>query len=735
MTSIRKSAAAVVLCSLLGGSAVAQDRPVYLDASAPLERRIDDALRRMTLHEKIQLLHAQSKFTSAGVPRLGIRQLNMDDGPHGVRAELKWNDWDSAAWTNDSCVAFPSLTCLAATWNPAMGALYGHVLSEEFAYRGKDMILGPGVNIYRHPFNGRNFEYMGEDPCLAGRMVVPYIEAAQRNGVACCLKHFFLNNQETDRWDGNVNVDERAVHEIYLPAFKQAVQQAHVWAVMGSYNKWNGVHCSHNDSLLNGILKRDWGFDGVVVSDWDATHDARQAATGGLDLEMGTTRGTAPKGEPFTYNHSFLGDAFERAVREGVWPESLVDEKARRVLRTIFRTAMNPAKTIGSMCSEEHYAACRTMGAQGIVLLKNDRQVLPLQAGRYRRILVVGENATRSLTQGGGSSELKTKYDVSPLEALQQEFGERVVYAQGYSSGRALYDRVDAVPAALQDSLRRAALAAAQQADLIIFVGGLNKNRQQDCEDSDRESYHLSFGQDELIAALARTGRPVVVANFGGNAYAMPWIEQVAGVLHCWYLGSEAGHALTDVLTGRVNPSGRLPMTFAKRVEDYPPMQYGREAYPGVDKQVYYREGIFVGYRHFVSRKVKALFPFGYGLSYTTFRYGRPRLDRTQLTAGGSIRLTVDVTNTGARRGEEVVQLYIGEDKPVVERPARELKDFSKVGLDPGETRTLTFEIRPEMLQYYSSDLHRWTSTPGSFHAYVSASSEDVRGAVAFELK
>jgi beta-glucosidase len=266
-------------------------------------------------------------------------------------------------------------------------------------------------------------------------------------------------------------------------------------------------------------------------------------------------------------------------------------------------------------------------------------------------------------------------------------------------------------------------------------VGGLNKNRQQDCEDSDRESYHLSFGQDELIAALARTGRPVVVANFGGNAYAMPWIEQVAGVLHCWYLGSEAGHALTDVLTGRVNPSGRLPMTFAKRVEDYPPMQYGREAYPGVDKQVYYREGIFVGYRHFVSRKVKALFPFGYGLSYTTFRYGRPRLDRTQLTAGGSIRLTVDVTNTGARRGEEVVQLYIGEDKPVVERPARELKDFSKVGLDPGETRTLTFEIRPEMLQNYSSDLHRWTSTPGSFHAYVSASSEDVRGAVAFELK
>ena len=263
-------------------------KPIYLDNNAPLEQRVEDALSRMTLHEKIQVIHAQSKFTSAGVPRLGIRQLNMDDGPHGVREELEWNTWSPAKWTNDSIVAFPSLTCLAATWNRDLAALYGNALSEEFAFRGKDILLGPGVNMARMPLSGRAFEYMGEDPYLAGEMVVPYIKAAQANGVACCLKHFFLNNQEVDRFAVNVNASERTINEIYLPAFKKAVEEGHVWSVMGSYNLWQGIHCCNNDSLLNGILKRQWGFDGAVISDWGGTTDTWQAATGGLDIEMGS---------------------------------------------------------------------------------------------------------------------------------------------------------------------------------------------------------------------------------------------------------------------------------------------------------------------------------------------------------------------------------------------------------------------------------------------------------------
>ena len=748
------------------GTSAQSDKPkVYLNPQAPLEQRVDDALSRMTTHEKIKLLHAQSKFSSAGVPRLGIRQLTMDDGPHGVREELEWNAWSAAQWTNDSIVAFPSLTCLAATWNRDLAYMYGNAVSEEFAFRGKDIMLGPGVNIQRTPLNGRAFEYMGEDPVLAGEMVVPYILAAQKNGVGCCLKHFALNNQETDRFSVNVNVSERAMREIYLYAFEQAVKRAHVFSIMGSYNLWHNIHCSQNDELLNKILKQEWGFDGALVSDWNAVTDTWQAATGGLDIEMGTEPRGNFKNAADVYSHYYMADPLERLVEEGRIPMSTIDEKARRVLRTIFRTSMNQQKVIGNQCSEAHYEACRSIGEEGIVLLKNSslptlskgEGLLPLTSeklsalassspeGTGLRILVVGENATRSLTQGGGSSELKTLKDVSPLEALQAAVDQynrslraatgrgqeaRLSFSPGYASGRALYDKVDKVGAAENEQLKSEALEKARQADLIIFIGGLNKNHKQDCENGDRESYDLSFGQNELISELAQIQKNIVVVIFGGNPYSTPWLQNVPALVHCWYLGSEAGTALTNVLTGKVCPSGKLPVTFAKAYEDYPYVKYGAEAFPGVDKQVYYKEDVFVGYRGFEKNKTQPQFPFGFGLSYTTFKYGKPAI--TVTSDGWTV--TVDVTNTGNCEGKETVQLYIGEQKVALANPVKGLKDFTKLSLKPGQTKTATLHITKQDLKTWDEQQHQWTLTANRFRAYIGSSSADIRGKIDFTL-
>lgn len=752
---------------------MAQQEPLYLNPEAPIEERIEDALARMTLQEKVKVLHAQSKFTSAGVPRLGIRQLNMDDGPHGVREELEWNSWNAARWTNDFVVAFPSLTCLAATWNRELAMRYGDAVSEEFAFRGKDVLLGPGVNIARTPLNGRAFEYMGEDPYLADEMAVGYIQAAQRNGVACCLKHFVLNDQETDRFGVNVNVSERALREIYLRPFEKAVKEAGVWSIMGSYNLWQGIHCCHNDSLLNGILKREWGWDGALISDWGGTTDTWQAAMGGLDIEMGTGTDGKIKESEFTYDDYYLARPFEQLISEGKLPMSVLDEKVRRVLRLIFRTSMNPRKAIGSQCSEAHYDVCREVGEEGITLLRNGKwkmengkwaaPLLPLTKERLAalagkdgelRILVVGENATRSLTQGGGSSELKTLRDISPLEALRSQFSIfrstlvapylenfqlSIHHCQGYASGRAIYDKVDPVDTALQQRLHDEAVAAARESDLIIYVGGLNKNHRQDCENGDRESYDLPFSQNQLIADLAAVQPRIVVCTFGGNAYATPWLDKVAALVHCWYLGSEAGTALAHVLTGKTNPSGRLPVTFARRLDDYPSMQYGKEGYPGIDKQVWYKEGVFVGYRGFdkivkgkwLDGKSPVVFPFGYGLSYTTFTYGKSTLTAT----ADGWDISVDVTNTGSREGKETVQLYVGrKGKSAVERPIKELRNFAKVALAAGETKTVAMHLTRADLSYWDENIHAWTVEPGTYTAYVCASAADIRATLSFTL-
>ena len=730
-------ALAAVACG--GGPGPQGSVAVYLDESQPIEKRVEDALSRMTLEEKVAILHAQSKFSSAGVPRLGIPEVWCTDGPHGIRPEVLWDEWDQAGWTNDSCTAFPALTCLAATWNPEMSALYGKSIGEEARYREKDILLGPGVNIYRTPLNGRNFEYMGEDPYLSSRMVVPYIEEVQKNGVAACVKHFALNNQEAHRHGIDVEVDDRALNEIYLPAFKAAVQEGGAWAVMGAYNKYKGEHCCHNRYLLNDILKRDWAFDGVVVSDWGGTHDTKQAAENGLDMEFGSWTDGLSWGASNAYDNYYLAAPYLDMLRKGEASTATLDDKARRVLRLIFRTAMNTRKPFGSLNSPEHLAAARRIAGEGMVLLKNEGGVLPIDLGRAKTIAVVGENAIKMMTVGGGSSSLKVRHEYTPLEGIRAAAAGKaeVIYERGYVGDvTGDYNGVktgqDLSESRSEAQLIADAAAAARKADAVIFVGGLNKSNHQDCEGDDRLQYGLPYAQDKVIGALAEANPNLAVVIVSGNAVAMPWIDRVPAVLEAWFSGSEAGNALADVVFGAVNPSGKLPFTFPVRLEDNGAHTLGE--YPGADK-VKYNESIFVGYRWHDKEQLKPLFAFGHGLSYTAFAVGNVKADRTTLATNGSIRISADVTNTGDRAGAEVVQLYIGDEQSSLPRPVKELKGFQKVSLNPGQTRTVTFEITPGMLHYYDDAKGAWVAEPGAFTAYVGAASDDIRGTVEFELK
>lgn len=715
------------------------DRAIYLDEKQPLELRVEDALSRMTIEEKVKILHAQSKFSSAGVPRLGIPELWCTDGPHGIRPEVLWDEWDQAKWTNDSCVAFPALTCLAASWNEEMSALYGKAIGEEARYREKDVLLGPGVNIYRTPLNGRNFEYMGEDPYLASVMVVPYIQEVQKNGVAICVKHFALNNQEALRHEYDAVVDDRTLNEIYLPAFKAAVQQGGAWSVMAAYNFYKGQHLCHNQYLLNDKLKGEWGFDGAVISDWGGCHDTDEAITNGLDLEFGSWTNGLSNGKSNAYDSYYLADPYLERLKDGRASEKELNDKVRRVLRLIFRTAMNSDKPYGSLCSPEHYEIARKVADEGIVLLKNDNSVLPISASA-KKILVVGENAIKMMTVGGGSSSLKVQREVTPLEGIRAQApeGVQVVYERGYVgditgdyngvvTGQDLSESRSA-SRLIDDACKQAA-----DADVVIFIGGLNKSEHQDCEDSDRYALELPYNQDAVIEALAEVNPNLAVVIISGNAVAMPWVDKVNSIVEAWYCGSEAGNALADVLYGKVNPSGKLPFTFPVRLEDCGAHALG--AYDAHSRVANYSEGIFVGYRWAEKHQIKPLFAFGHGLSYTEFTYSQAVINKDRMSEKNSLKLKVRVSNSGKLAGKEVVQLYIGDDEASVERPVKELKAFQKIELQPGESREVCFEITPQMLKFYDETSADWKLEKGSFTAYVGSSSEDIRTQVGFEVR
>ena len=716
--------------------------PVYLDETKPVEQRIDDALARMTLDEKIAVIHAQSKFSSPGVKRLGFPDLWTDDGPHGVRPDVLWDEWVQAGQTNDSCVAFPALTCLAATWNPALSRLYGESLAEEALYRGKHVILGPGVNINRTPFNGRNFEYMGEDPWLASRMVVPYIQGLQSKGVAACVKHYALNNDEEYRHQVNVIVSDRALHEIYLPAFKAAIQEGGAWAVMGSYNLYQNQHNCHNATLLNKILKQDWGFDGVVISDWGGCHNTEEAIQNGLDLEFGSWTDGLTMGVTNAYDNYYMALPYKRLIREFKYSTKELDEKVRRVLRLFYRTTMNRQRPFGFLCSESHYEAALKIAQQGIVLLKNDRKILPVK--KARRILVVGENAIKMMTVGGGSSSLKVQKEILPLDGIKTRFAEAEVdFARGYvgdtiqsydgvTVGRSLYDLRSA------EELTAEAVAKAKDADVVIFIGGLNKSNYQDCEGHDRQTYGLPYGQDQLIEALVKANPNLVYVNISGNAVAMPWAHKVPAIVQGWFIGSEAGEALASVLAGDVNPSGKLPFTWYARLEDCGAHATG--SYPGTWRDGHqiidetYKEDIFVGYRWTDKQQIKPLFPFGYGLSYTTFKVSNLRADKKEMAADDQLTITADVKNVGSLAGAEVLQLYISDTQSSLPRPVKELKGFKKVYLEPGETQQVSFIIDRSALSFYDEKTGAWTAEPGEFVAMVNNSSAPTKNHIQFIL-
>ena len=730
---------ASVLLASCGQTAPKFDGPAYLDESLPLDVRVEDALSRMTLEEKVKILHAQSKFSSPGVPRLGIPEIWTTDGPHGIRPEVMWDEWDQARWTNDSCVAFPALTCLAATWNEEMSALYGKVIGEEARYRDKDVLLGPGVNIYRTPLNGRNFEYMGEDPFLSSKMVVPYIQEVQKNGVAVCVKHYALNNQEAKRHEYDAVLDDRTLYEIYLPAFKAAVQEGGAWSIMGAYNLYKGQHLCHNQYMLNDILKGEWGFDGVVISDWGGTHDTDQAINNGLDLEFGTWTNGLNMSSSNSYDTYYLADPYLAKLRSGEASEDVLNDKAGRVLKLIFRTAMNSKKPAGSMRSPEHYEAARKIAGEGIVLLKNDNKVLPIDLNKTKKLLVVGENAIKMMTVGGGSSSLKVQHECTPLEGILAAVGDKaeVVYERGYVGDvtgdyNGVVTGQDLSESRSEEKLIADAVAAAKEADAVIFIGGLNKAAHQDCEDSDRYGLELPYAQDKTIEALAAVNPNLTVVIVSGNAVAMPWVDKVNGIMETWFSGSQTGHALADVLFGKVNPSGKLPFTFPVKLEDN--AAHALNAYDPEDLSVEYKEGIFVGYRWAEKEQIKPLFAFGHGLSYTTFGYGEAKAAKATMKENGTLAVSVDVTNTGDVAGKEVVQLYIGDNEASVARPVKELKGFRKIALEPGQKQTVTFEITPDMLKFFDADKHEWVLEKGKFTAYICAASDDVRTQVEFEV-
>ena len=748
----------------------------YLDETVPVEQRIDDALSRMTLDEKIAVIHAQSKFSSPGVKRLGFPDFWTDDGPHGVRPDVLWDEWEQAGQSNDSCVAFPALTCLAATWNPEMARLYGESLGEEALYRGKGMILGPGVNINRTPLGGRNFEYMGEDPWLVSRMVVPYIQGLQSKGVAACVKHYALNNDEEYRHQVNVVVSDRALHEIYLPAFKAAVTEAKTWGIMGAYNLYKNQHNCHNNIMLNQILKGDWQYDGVVVSDWGGCHDTDEAITNGLDMEFGTWTDGLTMGATNAYDTYHLALPYKRMIQEGKYTTKELDEKVRRVLRLFYRTTMKRQKPYGFLCSESHYDAALKIAQEGIVLLKNGQlkmdngqlaaPLLPLDLKNAKRILVVGENAIKMMTVGGGSSSLKVQKEILPLDGLVSKLSTLnpqlcVDYARGYvgdtvqsyngvTVGRSIAESRSA------EELLQEAVEKAKDADYVIVFGGLNKSDFQDCEGHDRKEYGLPYGQDQLIEALVKVNGNIVYVNISGNAVAMPWADKVPAIVQGWFIGSEAGEALASVLCGDVSPSGKLPFTWYQRLDDCG--AHALKAFPGNWRDDYkiideeYKEGIYVGYRwtdrqlqNAKSQKQKAqakpLFAFGHGLSYTTFKLGKPSCSvngnvtaasRPAMTASDQLTITVPVTNTGSRPGAETVQLYISDKKCSVDRPVKELKAFQKVFLQPGESRDVTLTIGRDALSFYDESKSQWTAEPGDFEALIGTSSDQISNKVVF---
>lgn len=840
----RPLSAIFIMLFILGGALSGCSTPIgsndgkKADTSHPsagdIEKEVEQLLGLLTLEEKISLVHANSKFSVAGVSRLGISEMTLSDGPHGVREEISRDSWDSANWTTDFATYLPPLTMVAASWDPEIAHLHGTVLGREARHRGKDIILGPGVNLARLPLYGRNFEYFGEDPFLAARMVVPEIRAIQEHDVAACVKHYALNSQELNRWGVDARPDERTLREVYLPAFEAAVKEAGVYSVMGSYNRVYGTNANQSELLVKNILKGDWGFDGVLLTDWHVDINTRDAALNGLDLEMGTNVAD--------YEDYFFARPLREAIQKGEIPESVLDEKVRRVLRLQLRVGkMDPDRKSGARNTPEHRATAQHIAEQGVVLLKNERNILPLEKKRLGKILVMGPNANLAHGRGGGSSQVKSEYEVTPLQGLRNALGDQadiqyLVAADGDKvqpipadfiltrhggSGTPIWKIRRYVDAARQKELQReewpsskilpqlsiqyltlrakikplengrhlfkvqgegkasvkidghevlavsnldgrvhsyavelsaqkeyeveflydgdgsATLgwdapglrtvsaaeytAAAKAADAVIYFAGLDHNH--DREGDDRTTMSLPGIQDKVITELAAANPNIIVVMIAGSAVEMPWVENVNAILWGWYGGMEAGNAYARILLGDVNPSGKMPITLPKKLADTAPIALNDYN----DRDSLYKEGVFIGYRWFEKQNIEPLFPFGHGLSYTQFVLSDLKLPKRISAKNHEIPISLTVKNIGEKAGAEVVQVYLHDAQASVERPAKELKGFKKVFLQPGETKIITFNLAQRDLAFWDVNIGDWKVEPGEFEVLVGTSSKEIK--------
>jgi beta-glucosidase len=677
----------------------------------------EEIVKKMTLEEKIALLHADGKFCTGAVPRLGIPEIWMSDGPHGVREEISRHNWNPAGWTTDSSTYLPTLTTLASTWNPTLAYLHGQTLGNEAKARNKHIILGPGINIHRSPLCGRNFEYMSEDPYLISQLVVPYIKGVQSEDVAACVKHYALNNQEYLRGIVNAEVDERTLREIYLPGFEAAVKEAGVLTVMGAYNRVRGQYACQNNYLLNRILREEWGFKGIVISDWAAVHNTYEAANNGLDIEMGTD------GE---YKNNYFADPLIKLVKNKEVTEEVIDEKVKRILYVIHQTFMYKKSTPGKFGDPSHAQAAKEIASEAAVLLKNSPAGLPLDVKKVKTIAVIGDNATRKQSYGGWSSEIKAKYEIVPLVGLQKQVPKnvKVVFAQGYNMQKKGSDTLDR-------KLFDEAVKIAKKADVVLFFGGLNHNL--DAEGWDKPDMKLPYHQEQLISELVAANPKTIVVMVCGSPVEMGnWTEKVPAILQTSFNGMEGGNALAEIILGKINPSGKLPTTYPVKLEDSPAHKLGE--FPGKNGNARYNEGLLVGYRYFDTEKVEPRFCFGYGLSYTTFEYKNLKVPSKVNAGNDKIEISLDVTNTGKVEGKEVVQLYVRDEVASVMRPEKELKAFGKVSLKPGETKTVKLMLNQRALQFYDANKAAWVAEPGMFEVLIGSSSRDIRLKGQFEL-
>lgn len=694
--------------------------PSTAKSNSEYNPKIDELISQMTLEEKAHMLHGNGKFTSAGVERLGIPELRSADGPLGIREELQPHSWAPAEWTTDSATFFPAGGGLSSTWNPELAKRYGEAIGQEARARGKDVLLAPAVNIIRSPLGGRNFEYFTEDPFLNKKLTVPYVLGVQEQDVAACIKHYAINNQETNRGTVNVLADERTIREIYLPVFRAAVEEANSYSVMSAYNQFRGAYLSENDYLLNQVLRKDWGFKGVVMSDWGAVHSTKESALYGLDIEMGTERNN--------YDEWYFSNALIEAVKSGEVPESVIDEKVRRILWLMMEIkAIGEGRKEGSINTKEHAQVAYDVAAESIILLKNENNILPLDKSRISSIAVIGDNAIRKHASGGFGAGVKAKYEVSPLEGLQSRLGDvEIKFAQGYQEQYLPNDlnRNWGLPVDYKADQRllKEAVKVAKNSDVAIVFGG--SNRLVETEAEDRKNLRLPYGQEELIKVVKAANPNTIVVVIAGSPHDLSGVAPVVdGLLWSWFNGSEAGNALADILLGEVNPSAKLPVTFPKELNDSP--AHATNSFPGDSLEVKYDEGLLVGYRWFDEKEIEPFYPFGYGLSYTTFEIGNFDTDKKTYTGNDIISVRVHVKNSGQVDGKETVQVYVSAVNSTVQRAPKELKGFSKVLVRAGKEESVEIEIPARELAYYDEE-KGWVVEPGDYEILVGSSSRDI---------